>query len=278
MNRRCFLLSLPPSVLAAAALAAAPAARFPRASAVPGGVARVPLGAAPHPPQVRLGGTRVLVVRDGDEWIALVGIALSTRPGARLKVEVERAGGSAVLHEVTVARKDYASQHLKVPPGQVDLSPEDLARYERERAHLDGVLRTFTEDAPSILAMVQPAAGVPSNSFGLRRYFNGKARNPHGGMDIPAPAGTPVVAAAAGRVIDIGDYFFSGRTIVLDHGAGLLSLYAHLSAVDSRIAQSVAAGAPIGQVGATGRVTGPHLHFSVYLNAAAVDPALFLPG
>ena len=277
MNRRRFLLSLPPAVFAAAALAGAPAARFPRISPVPGGVARVELGAAPHPPRVRMGGTRVLVVRDGGAWIALVGIALATKPGSRLRVEAERVDGTVALYEVAVASKDYASQHLKVPPGQVELSPEDLARYERERAHLAGVLRTFTEDAPPTLAMVQPAPGARSSSFGQRRYFNGKARSPHGGMDIAAPVGTPVVAASAGRVIDIGDYFFSGRTIVLDHGAGLLSLYAHLSGVDTRIAQNVAADTPIARVGATGRVTGPHLHFSVYLNTAAVDPALFLP-
>ena len=219
----------------------------------------------------------MLVVQEGGEWVALVGIALATKPGARLRVEAERADGGVERYDVTVAHKDYASQHLKVRPGQVELSPADLARYQRERAHLTGVLRTFTEEAPSALAMVQPAPGVRSSSFGLRRYFNGQARSPHNGMDIAAPKGTPVVAASAGRVIDIGDYFFSGLTLVVDHGAGLLSLYAHLSAVDTSIAQSVAAGAPIGKVGASGRVTGPHLHFSVYLNTAAVDPALFLP-
>src|SRR5262245_46933933 len=209
MDRRRFLLSLPPSVLAAAALAASPTAQFPRASSVPGGVARVRLGAAPHPPRARVGGTRVLVVRDGAEWIALVGIALSAKPGSRLRVEAERGDGTVASYEVTVAPKEYSSQHLKVPPGQVELSPEDLARYERERAHLSGVLKTFTEDAPSTLAMVQPAAGTRSSSFGRRRYFNGQARNPHGGMDIAAPVGAPVLAAGTGRVIDIGDYFFS---------------------------------------------------------------------
>ena len=219
----------------------------------------------------------MLVVRDGGEWIALVGIALATKPGFTLRVEAERADGAVERYEVVVAHKAYPSQHLKVRPDQVELSPDDLARYERERAHLAGVIKTFTEGGPSTLAMVQPAPGRRSSSFGLRRYFNGEARSPHNGMDIAAPEGTPVVAANAGRVIDIGDYFFSGGTIVLDHGAGLLSLYAHLSAVDIRIAQNVAAGAPIAKVGATGRVTGPHLHFSVYLNTVAVDPALFLP-
>jgi murein DD-endopeptidase MepM/ murein hydrolase activator NlpD len=277
MNRRRFLLSLPPSVLASAAVASASTAQFPRASPVPGGIAKVRLGAAGNAPRVRLGAERVLVVRDGGEWVALVGIALATKAGTRLQVEAERTEGGVERHEITVAPKAYASQHLKAPPSQVELSPEDLARYERERAHMAGVLKTFTEEAPSSLAMVQPTPGRRSSSFGLRRYFNGQARNPHGGMDIAAPVGTPVVAATAARVIDIGDYFFSGRTVVLDHGAGLLSLYAHLSAVDIGLAQNVAAGAPIAKVGATGRVTGPHLHFSVYLNTAAVDPALFLP-
>jgi hypothetical protein len=277
MNRRRFLISLPSFVFAPAQVANAATAPFPRTSPVPGGIARVRLGAAAQAPRVRLGEERVLVLRDGPEWIALVGIALATKPGSRLSLEAQRAAGGVERHEIVVTPKTYASQHLKVPPSQVELAPDDLARYERERAHLAVVIRTFTEEAPATLAMVQPVPGRRSSSFGLRRYFNGESRNPHGGMDIAAPTGTPVIAAGAGRVIDVGDYFFSGRTVVLDHGAGLLSLYAHLSAIDASIAQTVAAGAPIGKVGATGRVTGPHLHFSVYLNTAAVDPALLLP-
>lgn len=278
MNRRRFLYSLPPAVFAPAALATASTGPWPRTSAVPGGVAQFRLGVGGPAPRVRLGAERVLVTRHGAEWVALVGIALATAPGSKLRIDAERADGAVERYEVAVTAKAYASQHLKVRPGQVELSAEDLARYERERAHLARVIRTFTEEAPAHLAMVQPTPGRRSSSFGLRRYFNGEARSPHNGMDIAAVAGTPVVAALAGRVIDIGDYFFSGRTIVIDHGAGLISLYAHLSGVDSAIAQGVAAGAPIGRVGATGRVTGPHLHFSVYLNAAAVDPALFLGG
>src|SRR2546427_31945 len=276
MSRRRFLLSLAPALVAPGWAARAWAATLPRASAVPGGVARIGLGASEQPPRVHLGGDRVLVMRDGDEWVAFVGIGLSAKPGSKLRVEAEQAGDRVERFEIAVAPKEYASQHLKVPPGQVDLSREHLPRYERERVHLSEVLRTFTDSAPATLAMLQPAPGERSSSFGLRRYFNGRARSPHNGMDIAASAGTPVIAANAGRVIDTGDYFFPGCTIVLDHGQGLLTLYAHLEAIEAAVAQAVPAGGVIGKVGATGRSTGAHLHFSVYLNAVAVDPALFL--
>ena len=277
MNRRRFLHLLAPACAAPLAVAHAAGLSFPRAAPVPGGVARIRVGSGARAPRVHLGERRVLVVRDGAEWIAVIGIALATRPGTTLRVEAQREDGAVRRYEVAVGPKAYATQHLKVPPGQVELSPEDLARFERERAHLAEVIRTFTETPPASLALVQPAPGVRSGTFGLRRYFNGQPRNPHAGMDIAAPEGTPVAAAAAGRVLDTGDYFFSGNTIVLDHGAGLLTLYAHLSGIDAHLGESVSAGAPIGKVGATGRVTGPHLHFTVYLNAVPVDPALFLP-
>jgi murein DD-endopeptidase MepM/ murein hydrolase activator NlpD len=276
VNRRRILLALAPALLASTWLARAWATSVPRAAPVPGGVARIALGASASPPLARLGKSRLLVARESGEWFALVGIPLAAKAGSKLQVEVERAGG-VERFDIGVAPKQYAAQHLKVPRDQVDLSPEDLARYERDRVHLAAALGTFSDAAPATLAMLQPAPGRRSGTFGLRRYFNGQPRSPHTGMDIAAPAGTPVIAANVGRVIDTGDYFFPGRTVILDHGQGLLSLYAHLSAIETSVAESVAAGTPIGKVGATGRVTGPHLHFSVYLNTVAVDPALFLP-
>ena len=271
MNRRRVLQSL-------AALLAAPAwADSTGSSAFPGGIAKVRLGASETAPRARLAGDRVLVVREGDEWLAVVGIPLSAKPGSKLRLQAEHHGGKPRRFEIEITAKAYGTLHLKVPPGQVDLSAEDLARYTTERDHLLKVLRTFSESPPAALALLEPAQGRRSAPFGLQRFFNNQLRSSHSGLDIAAPAGSPVVAASTGRVIDTGDYFFNGRTVVLDHGQGLLSLYAHLDSIDTALGQAVSAGQPIGKVGATGRVTGPHLHFSVYLNATSVDPALLLP-
>ena len=250
-------------------------AGLPRSHAVPGGVATIALGASPQRPAVRAGGVPVLVTGDPAGWTAVVGIALSAKPG-KGEIVVARAGRPDERRTYAIAPARYAEQRLKVAPSQVDLSAEDLARYERERAHLAQVIATWTDEVPATLRMRQPVPGARSSSFGLRRVFNGQPRSPHGGMDIAAPAGTPVTAAAAGRVIDTGDYFFNGNTVWIDHGSGLLTMYAHLESVAVRPGDPVAPGDVIGAVGATGRVTGPHLHWSVSLNRAMVDPALFL--
>ena len=271
MRRRSLLL------LTLALLLAFPALAAPDAStAVPGGIARVRLGSAEAPPVAYLDGQRLMVRRERGEWTAIAGVPLSAKAGTKLKVEVDYGGGRRKVRRVAVVDKQYATQHLSVPPDQAELPPEQVARYQREREHLVKVLGTFTEPVPEGLDMLQPVEGRPSGTFGLRRIINGMPRSPHGGMDIAAPAGTPIAAPRAGRVIDAGEYLFLGRTVVLDHGAGLLTLYAHLSAIDVAPGDAVAAGATIGKVGNTGRATGPHLHFSVYLNSVSVDPAIFL--
>lgn len=253
------------------------AVELPQQRLVPGGVAVIDLGPSTARPKARIGGVPALVVGDTAQWTAVLGIPLSAAPG-RIEWHVSRSGEGDTAQSFTIDAGAYAEQRLTVPPGKVDLSKKDLARYERERVHLAAVTATHSDTTPASLSMRQPTAGPRSSSFGLRRFFNGQSRNPHSGMDFAAPTGTPVSAAAAGRVIDVGDYFFNGNTVWLDHGGGLLTMYCHLSATAVKPGDQVEPGDAIGSVGATGRATGPHLHWSISLNRVMVDPALFLAG
>jgi murein DD-endopeptidase MepM/ murein hydrolase activator NlpD len=250
---------------------------LPEHRPVPGGVALIDLGAAPQAPSAQFGGNPVLVVGNAERWTAIVGIGLAAREGpAELVVARTGAGRADERIGFQIGAHAYAEQRLTVAPKHVDLSKADLARYQRERAHLDKVIATFSADPPASLRFVAPVPGERSSSFGLRRVFNGQARSPHSGMDIAAQQGTPVKAPGVARVIDTGDYFFNGNTVWLDHGSGLLSMVCHLHTIDVRIGELVATGDAIATVGATGRATGPHLHWSVSLNRQMVDPALFL--
>lgn len=271
--RRMLLLAI--ASIGAIARAAPIATRLPKSESVPGGVVMIPLaGPANRPPQVEFDGARVLVLPAPQGWLAVVGIALSATPGAA-DLSVDRGAGSEPVG-FDIAPKHYTLQRLSVAPSQVDLSAENLARSAEESHRLHADLTTYSARLPATLRLLAPVHGRRSSSFGLRRVFNSEPRAPHAGMDIAAARGTPVVAAAAGRVLDAGSFFFTGNTVVIDHGEGFLTLYGHLNVIRTRAGAEVQAGERIGDVGMSGRATGPHLHFGVCLNGAMVDPALFL--
>ncbi len=248
---------------------------LPRESAVPGGVAIVPLGVeSAAAPVVLAQGHRALVTRRDGQWVAVVGIPLSTEPG---RAQVVLKGTVERIIAFEVAPKAYTTQSLKVAPRQVNPSRQDLERIARERVRIERAMNHWTDAQPATLEFPAPVSGVRSSSFGLRRVFNGEARNPHSGMDIAAPAGTRIHVPLAGEVVETGQFFFNGNTVFVDHGAGFISMYCHLSRIDVKPGQQVKAGDVLGEVGRTGRVTGPHLHWGLALNHAWVDPALFLP-
>jgi len=263
---------------AAASPSFAATTQLPQSSLVPGGVFIFPIQSLDRQaaPVVTLDGQRAMVLRSEGRWVAVVGLPLSEKPG-HLAVVVRNGDAPETSVDFDITDKHYVTQSLKVAPSKVDLSKEDEERVSREIPHIKAIMATFTDAPPVTLRLRQPIPGVRSSSYGMRRIFNSEPRNPHTGMDIAAPTGTPIKAPAAGRVIDTGDYFFNGNTVFIDHGEGMITMYCHLSEIDVKVGDSVTTGQVIAKVGATGRVTGPHLHFGVALNATFVDPALFLP-
>jgi len=238
----------------------------------PGGIAFIDLGTADGPaPVVEYDGKRVLVMQNDGQWRAAIGVPLDA-PLGRATIRLT----NDITLSFDVRAHAYREQRLNVAKSYVSLSAENLARVSRERKIIDAALTNWRDAQVSDVSLKAPVDGPRSSSFGLRRFFNDQPRAPHKGMDIAAVEGTIIAAPGKGVVTATGDYFFNGKTVIIDHGQGFVTMYCHLSKIDVDDGQALEAGEPIGAVGATGRVTGPHLHFGTYLNGTAVDPALLL--
>ncbi|KPW29340.1 M32 family metallpeptidase [Pseudomonas amygdali pv. mellea] len=239
---------------------------------VPGGVAVIDLGTGAQAPTATYQGKQVLVVKEqGTRWLAIVGIPLTVKPGTQ-----QVTSGGRTLN-FTVGSKKYPEQHITLKnKRQVNPNPEDNKRIEGELAEQLRAYRSFSPGTPSNLILDKPVNGPLSSRFGVRRFFNGEERNPHSGLDFAVPAGTPIKSPAAGKVILTGNYFFNGNTVFVDHGQGFISMFCHMSKIDVKVGDLVPRGGVVGKVGATGRATGPHMHWNVSLNDARVDPAIFI--
>ena len=243
---------------------------------VPGGVAVVPLGNLPQAPKVTYQSNKVMVVRDtDDQWVAVVGIDLKA-PKGQQTLAVQDAGPKRKA-TFNVGSKAYKEQRITLKnKSQVNPDPEQVKRFEREYAKQIAAYQQFRAASPSNVLLDEPVKGRLSSPFGLRRFFNGEERNAHSGLDFAVPAGTPVKAPADGVVTIVDDFFFNGKTVFIDHGQGFITMYCHLSAFKVQVGQTVKRGEIIANVGATGRATGPHLHWNVSLNNTRVDPAIFI--
>jgi murein DD-endopeptidase MepM/ murein hydrolase activator NlpD len=243
---------------------------------VPGGVAVVDLGAGNGTPTASYQGNPVLVVHEqGQRWLAIVGVPLSSKAGSQSLIAKD-ASGSRTL-SFTVGSKRYAEQRITLKnQRQVNPNPADLKRIEKELAEQTRAYQRFSPGTPSNLLLDKPVNGPLSSRFGVRRFFNGEERNPHAGLDFAVAAGTPIKTPAAGKVVLIGNYFFNGNTVFVDHGQGFISMFCHMSKIDVKLGQQLARGGVVGKVGSTGRATGPHMHWNISLNDVRVDPAIFI--
>ncbi len=253
--------------------------QLPLNQPTPGGVVHLaiePIGDAI--PIARFNNSRVLTLRERDRWLALIGVPLTAKPGTHALLVRWGESGPKAEYPFAVRDKQYETQYLTIKnKRKVNPNAEDLQRIAKDTTRIARARHHWSDDSIATIFTL-PVRGRESSQFGLRRFFNNQPRRPHGGLDIAAPEGTHVFAPAGGTVIETGDYFFSGKCIFVDHGAGLITFYAHLSKIDVLVGQSVDRQTKLGEVGETGRVTGPHLHWSVGLNRTWVDPKLFVSG
>ena len=269
MNKLLLTLLLVPQISLSSAL--------PKQLAVPGGIVNIELGSVETPaPVAFFQDKRVLILENDNRWFAVIGIPLTSKAGQHA-IQVKSGGNTSEL-TFNIVDKDYPAQYITIKNKRmVNPNPDDLKRISSERPAINKALNTWTEQPVEDLLFSLPVKGRLSSPFGLKRFFNNQPKNPHSGLDIAASTGTTISAPAPGLVIDTGSYYYNGNTVFLDHGQGLISGYFHMSKITVKAGQIVEQGTKLGEVGETGRVTGPHLHWNVYLNKTKVDPALFVP-
>jgi len=251
---------------------------LPKALSVPGGVALIRLGestTSAEAPRAWFGDQPVLVAADNGQWTAVVGLALDTSLGAH-ELRVKDGAQEKVL-PFEVSAKRYPEQRIRLKDSsKIQLAPDDEARALGEIAVIQTLKRHWRDANDTETDFTLPVKGRLASRFGLRRVFNGEPRAPHVGLDLAVPRGTQVKAGAPGLVLAVNEYFFNGKTVFVDHGNGLISMYCHLDRIDVQAGDAVVRGQRVGLSGMTGRASGPHLHWSVILNGAMVDPELFV--
>jgi murein DD-endopeptidase MepM/ murein hydrolase activator NlpD len=251
---------------------------FPTTAPVPGGIAIVDLKSDfNEQSKVFYGKKRILTRKTNNTWQAVIGLPLKIKSGVH-KIKIINAQGKKRYQEFSVHGKDYETRHITITNKRmVSPTKKDIERHYKEKPLIIAALKTWTENNNVQTNFSLPVEGRFSSIFGLKRIYNNQKRiRRHTGLDIAAPTGTLIKSPAKGKVIRTGAYFFTGNTVFIDHGQGLISMYCHLNKTHVKAGQQLIQGQNIGTVGMTGRVSGPHLHWVVSLNNTKVDPKLFI--
>ena len=263
-------------LFAIAMMPASASQAVPEQALVPGGIAIMNVENYTPDTRITFDNRKTTVFKQGDSWYALAGIPLKAKSGA-YNFEIKQKDGTSLTSKVDIKQKKYKEQRLTIKnKRKVNPYAQDMERISLERVRKRTAKNHWSDNYPDV-EFIWPVSGEISSIFGLRRFFNEQERNPHSGLDIAAPEGTDIRVTADGTVIETGDFFFSGNMVYVDHGQGLISLYAHLSRIDVKPGDVLRRGDILGAVGQTGRVTGAHLHFAVIANGVLVDPIYFLP-
>lgn len=249
---------------------------LPENHSVNGGLTIIPIDIKQRP-EVYFNDKRVTVTPSPKEeqWLLIVGIPLDNQQEIQQLTIKKPLKVKVPFH---VSDKFYRTQYLTIAnQRKVDPYADDRKRIDQESKKMAQLFASWTDGNPFREKYIAPVHGPISSLFGLKRVYNKKPRAPHSGLDIAAPSGAPIKVISQGKVVDASDYFFTGNTVIVDHGQGVFSLYAHMDEMHVKKGDTLKQGDIIGKVGQTGRVTGPHLHWSMIMNETLVDPLLFVP-